>query len=243
MKTPWFTPPAASAKAILFCFPFSGGSASAFREWTSAAPSSLAVVPVQLPGREARLMEKPFSDIHALNGAVLEVMRPYLDRPYALFGHSMGALIIFELARLIRRKGLPAPQHIFPSAFRSPEKPNPREDIHHLREKGFIDKLREYGGTPESVFQHEELLQLIMPMLQADFSVHETYRYYEEEPLDVPISIFAGLNDRVVPENHMDGWDKHTRASFKKRAVPGEHFYVGSARPLLMRGILADLGL
>ena len=241
IKNPWFSIEQPAATTRLFCFPFSGGTAGIYKDWKTSAPSHLEVVPIHLPGREKRFSETPFHDLGDMVAALLEVLAEHLDKPYAFYGHSMGAVILFELTRQIRARGLPLPQYLFPAGYRSPERPNPKSNIHHLSDDDFVEELRDYEGTPESFFEHEELVKAMLPMLKADFSVHETYKCYQAEPLPVPILAFHGRQDPVAPESEMLGWAAHTSAEFELYPLPGEHFFLHATRPLLMRKILNAL--
>jgi medium-chain acyl-[acyl-carrier-protein] hydrolase len=238
----WFSLEKPGATTRVFCFPFSGGTGATYRDWKAKAPAHLEVVPVNLPGREKRFSEQPFHDLDCLIDELLKVLTPHLDKPYAFYGHSMGALIIFELTRQIRVRGLPLPVYLFPAGYRSPEKPNPKRDIHNLADEAFVEELRGYDGTPESFFDHEALVQMMLPMLKADFAVHETYRCYQAAPLPVPIMAFFGRQDTIAKESEMAGWAAHTSAEFDLYGLPGEHFFLNACRPLLMRKIVAALG-
>jgi medium-chain acyl-[acyl-carrier-protein] hydrolase len=155
----------------------------------------------------------------------------------------MGALIAFELLRLLRRRQGPSPIHLFVSGFRSPEFPRRRRSIHQLPDAEFLEELRCYGGTPEQIFAHQELLRLLLPALRADFALHETYRYYPEPPLACPISVFGGADDTLVNQSELLGWRAHTRAQFRVHMLPGDHFFLNTAHSLLLAAIHADLGI
>jgi len=218
--------PAPHAALRLFCFHYVGGSASAFRTWAQRLAPGVEVSAVQLPGRETRIREAPFTDLLALAERVAAELTPLLNgKPFAFFGHSMGALLAFEVTRELRRRGLPAPVHLFASSAAAPQNRMGRTR-HTLGDAELVEELRRLGGTPEEVLQHEELLQLVLPLLRADFSVVDTYRYREEEPLDVPLSAFGGREDDGVTEAHLRDWQSQTRAPFALRLFPGGHFYL-----------------
>jgi medium-chain acyl-[acyl-carrier-protein] hydrolase len=229
------------ARLRLFCFPYAGGGASAYRGWASSLPADIEVCPVQLPGRESRLREAPFERPEPLLQAIANALQPYLDLPFAFFGHSLGAMLSFELARELRRRGGVLPQHLFVSGRRAPDVVRREEDIHDLPEPEFIAKLRELNGTPEEVLQHAELMRLLLPVLRADFAVNETYVYTEEAPLDVGISAFGGLGDEEVTRDDVAHWSRHGRAPFRLRMLPGDHFFVHSARDLVTECVARDL--
>jgi len=199
------------------------------------------VCPVQLPGRESRLRDPAFTHMEPLIEALMGVLPTYLDLPFAFFGHSMGGLISFELARELRRRGGPQPFHLFVSGRRSPELPAREEPIHDLPEPEFIEKLRELNGTPEEVLQHAELMRLLTPILRSDFSINENYTFKEEAPLDMGISAFGGLGDEEVTKDDVAAWAKHTRGRFRMRMLPGDHFFVHSAKDLVTEALARDL--
>lgn len=239
----WFACPRPNPRATLrlFCFPYAGGGATAFRMWPHDLPPDIEVNLVKLPGRESRLREPLFTRIEPLVDAVGQALRPYLDRPFALFGHSMGALICFELARHLRSAYGCSPVRLFASGFRAPHIPDPEPPIHHLPEAEFVEEVRRFDGTPEAVLHNAELMQLMLPILRADFTITETYVYTDAPPLDCPISAFGGLQDRVVSQALITPWSAHTSSSFTLHMFPGNHFFLHSARPLVMWSISQDL--
>jgi surfactin synthase thioesterase subunit len=225
----------------MFCFPYAGGGASAYRGWAAAMPPDLEVCPVQLPGRESRLREPAYERPEPLVLALAEVLQPHLDLPFVFFGHSMGALISFELARELRRRGGPMPLHLFVSARRAPQLPAREEPIHDLPEPEFVAKLRELNGTPEEVLQHAELMRLLMPVLRADFAVNEAYTFQPEEPFAAGISAFGGLGDEEVKREDLALWSEHTRGPFRLRMLPGDHFFLHAGRDLVTESVARDL--
>jgi medium-chain acyl-[acyl-carrier-protein] hydrolase len=229
------------ARLRMFCFPYAGGGASVYRGWAPLLPADVEVCPVQLPGRESRLRDQPFSRPEPMIAALAEVLTPYMDLPFVFFGHSMGGLIGFELSRELRRRGQKQPLFLFASGRRAPHLPPREEDIHDLPEPEFIAKLRELNGTPEEVLQHSELMKLLLPILRADFSVNETYVYTEEEPLDFPISAFGGLGDEEITREDVEAWRQHTRGRFRMRMLPGDHFFIHGTKELILEAVARDL--
>jgi medium-chain acyl-[acyl-carrier-protein] hydrolase len=230
------------ARRRLFCFPYAGGGAAVYRGWPADLPADLEVCPVQLPGREGRLREAPFTRPAPLIQALADALASYWgELPFAFFGHSMGAMLSFELARELRRRGQPQPVHLFASGRRAPQQRPREEDIHDLPEAEFIAKLRELNGTPEEVLQHAELMKLVAPVLRADFAVNETYAYTEEPPFDFAISAFGGLADSEVTREDLAAWQIHTRARFRLRMLPGDHFFLHGARKLMAEAVARDL--
>ncbi|WP_025844482.1 thioesterase II family protein [Brevibacillus agri] len=225
-------------KIRLFCFPFAGGGASIYRGWGEELPAGAGVYPIQLPGRENRLMESAIRDMDALVEGICEAIHPYLDRPFFLFGYSLGTKIAFELARAVRRKWQLAPRGLLVAAGRAPHIPEPRP-LYHLPEEEFVRELRRFSGTPEAILQSKELMELFMPLLRADFTLDDTYRFTEEAPLECPISAFCGTRDPEASEEEMAAWARHTRGAFALDMIEGEHFFLNSNREQLLRLVSA----
>lgn len=240
--TPWLPnwQPKAQARVRLFCFPHAGGGASLFRSWSAHLAPHIEVCPVQLPGRESRLTEKPFSQIAPLVQTLTEILRPYLDKPFAFFGHSMGSLISFELAQSFEQEGL-VPIHLFAASHRAPQLPDPDPPTYHLPQDAFIEEVRRLKGTPEEILQNTELLQILLPLLRADFELCETYQYTPASPLSCPITAYGGLLDQEVPREMLAAWDKQTSSTFKYRFFPGGHFFWLKEPESLLNAIALDL--
>jgi medium-chain acyl-[acyl-carrier-protein] hydrolase len=213
----------------LFCFPYSGASASVFFPWRGAFGPEIEVVPVELPGRGTRMTEPLATRIETLVERFARELRPQLDRPYAFFGHSMGALLAFELARRLEKED-GGPVHFFASGHVAPQVRERDEVWHTLPEAELLDMLRTLNGTPEEVLQNPELRELILPILRADFEICDEYRFRPGEPLRCSITAFGGLGDEEVSRENLDAWREHTRGSFKLRMFSGGHFFISSAK-------------
>ena len=239
----WLTCPKLNpqARLRLFCFPYAGGGASAFRTWSDDLPPDIEVCLVKLPGRESRLTEPLYMQLSPLVQTLAQVLVPSLNPPFVFFGHSMGAPISFELVHELRRQMRPGPSHLFVAARRAPHIPESKPPIHRLPESEFVEELRRLNGTPEEVLQHAELMQLMLPILQADFALCETYSYTTKEPLDCPISAFGGLQDLRVSRDDLAAWRQQTRSSFALRMLPGDHFFVHNSQAPLLSAIARDL--
>lgn len=242
-KNRWlaFVKPRPQARLRLFCFPYSGGGATAFRKWSDGLPDTIEVCPVQWPGRETRLQEPPFTRIAPLVQATAQALLPHLDKPFAFFGHSVGALVGFELARLLRRQHGLRPVHLFASAHGAPQRPDPDPPAHALPEPDFIREVQRYNGTPQVVLENPELRRVFIPILRADFAVNETYTYTDEAPLDCPISAFGGSQDWKGSYADLEAWREQTSARFSVRIFPGDHFFLQSAQPLVLEAIAQEL--
>jgi surfactin synthase thioesterase subunit len=229
------------ARLRLFCFPYAGGGSMVFRTWAADLPSQIEVCSVRLPGREGLLREPPVTELAGIVQALALALQPLIGSPYAFFGHSMGALISFELTRRLRRQGDRMPEHLFIAAHRAPQLPDPHPPIHQLASPEFVEQLRRLKGTPEAVLQHAELMELMLPALRADFAVCETYVYTAEPPLSCPISAFAGLEDWKANLAELGAWREQTVNTFTLHTFPGDHFFLSSARLALLRAIAQDL--
>jgi medium-chain acyl-[acyl-carrier-protein] hydrolase len=212
-----------------------------YQSWSTLLPPKMEVCPIQLPGRGKRLLENPYLRLAPLVEDVAEAISPYLDRPFAFFGHSMGAMIGFELARLLHRERKPGPSYLIFSGRRAPHLPRTEPLTYNLQESEFFEKLRELDGTPEEVFESAELMKLMLPILRADFEVVQTYQHEPGEPLDCPFSVYGGLQDSYVQKEHLKAWSSHTASTFKLRMFPGNHFFIRTAQHQLLTSIAEDL--
>jgi medium-chain acyl-[acyl-carrier-protein] hydrolase len=239
----WFTSltPKSSGGLRLFCFPYAGGGAHIFRAWPKGLPEEVEVYVAHLPGRGARLKEKAFADLTQMVQAVGEGIIPFLDAPFAFFGHSMGAILSFELTRYLRRKLNLSPAHLFVSGRRAPQIKNTEPAAYNLPELQFYEKLRTLNGTPAEVLEHPELMELMMPLLRADFSVVETYAYLPEPPLECSLTAFGGLQDDKVGREQLEAWRDQTTSEFAFRMLPGDHFFLNTSQQLLLRLLSQEL--
>lgn len=209
----------------LFCFPYAGGSAWMFRSWASQLPESVEIFAVELPGRGKRLIEPALTDLPTIVQALGPQLLPYLDIPFAVFGHSMGALVAFELCQWLRRSAQITPIHFWASAARAPHLAVQPPLMHKLDDAAFINRLKCYQGTPTSVLNNTELMELMLPTLRADFAVVETYTYRHSAPFTFPITGFWGESDAIVSKAEVTAWQIHT-PKFDLQAIAGHHFFI-----------------
>lgn len=245
---PWlaFVRPHSHRAARLFCFPYAGGGAHIFRAWADHLPANIEVCPVQLPGRGTRIAELPQTDIHSLVESAAASLLPVMQEgPFAFFGHSMGALVSFELARYLRRQACVEPSVLFVSGCRAPQtysKEFRKEpSIYQLSDPEFINELRRMGGTPAEFFAHPELVALTLPLLRADFQAVQTYVCEAVAPLHCPIVAWGGLQDSEISPEQLAMWESQTTARFSTHWLPGDHFFIHSASASLLDQLRAEL--
>lgn len=228
MRTPWLInwKPNRRANVRLFCFPYAGGGESIFRSWQQSLSDTIEVCAVQLPGRGSRISEPPCTQINELVWATGEAIAPYLDKPFALFGHSMGALIAFEFARHLREEYSAQPVHLFVSGRPSPQT---------MSESFELDQV-----DTESL-EDPELMELMLPILRADLALCESYTFTPQPPFRFPITAFGGLADHGVPRHRLEEWREHTTGSFVLRLFPGDHFFLDTCRLPLLEAISKEL--
>ena len=242
--SPWILRPRArpEARLRLFCFPYAGSGASVFRAWPQALPPEIECCLVQPPGRESRLAEAAHRRIPELVEAAATGLLPHLDGPFAFFGHSLGALVCFELARRLRSSHGLTPAHLIVSACRAPQRPDPHPALHGLPDARFLEEVqRRYDAIPAEVVGHAELLELLLPTLKADFEAFESYRHASDAPLDCPVSCFGGEQDRFATAEELADWRQQTDSFFRLKLFAGGHFYLQAAEAELLSELAADL--
>jgi medium-chain acyl-[acyl-carrier-protein] hydrolase len=227
--TPWIFGGRISgnARCRLFCLPHSGSGAAQFASWKNFFPSTLDICPVQLPGRENRFREAPLTNVHRIAEILAGELNPYIDRPYILYGYSLGALIAFELGRQLRRQKAAPPLSLYALARPAPNLAQTRHPLHQLPDDIFLVELtRHYKGMSPAILKEQELMKLLLPALRADVTALETYVYLEEGPLDCPIRAFGGRLDATTTEDELRAWRLHTNRSFELKMFEGDHFFI-----------------
>ncbi|WP_433256793.1 thioesterase II family protein [Streptosporangium sp. CA-135522] len=240
----WFRCPRPLPHAALrlLCLPYAGAGAGVFHPWPAALAPGVEVLGVQLPGRENRIVEPAEIDLAELADAVADAAVAD-GRPYALYGHSLGARLAFEVTRLLRRTGAPLPARLYMGAARAPhlQGSDTFDGLSRVSDDELVARVVAGGGVPEAVAGEPELLELLLPTLRADFTWLDDYVYRSEPPLPVPITAFAGTLDRAVSVEQMAGWERHTTAGFVLHHVEGGHFFLQDRLDDLIALLSADL--
>lgn len=242
MRAAWLTcpQPRPNAALRLICLPHAGSGAAVFHPFASMLPDSIEMMAVQLPGRETRLAEAPFTRMAPLVDALVQEIQGALDRPFAFFGHSMGALIAFELTRAQRRHGLPMPATVVVSGRRAPTVPNTEPPLHVLPDAAFVDALvRRYDAIPSVIRSEPELMALFVPVLKADFATFETHLHSEEPPLNCALATYGGRDDPQTGQ--MSGWASLFAGPARTRVFDGGHFYFTNQRRAVVSALVTDV--
>lgn len=232
---------AGDGRIRLIAFPAAGASASMFRAWAGWLPGDIELWPARLPGRQDRLREAPFTGIAPLVRTLAAELERSPGKPFAFFGHSLGALIAFELARELRRRSCPQPSQLFVASCAAPRFWRDRPRMSGLPDDALVRQLRMLDGIPEEVVRDRELLHLVVPALRADVLMSDTYVHMREEPLAVPISVFGGARDRFMKRADLSAWREQTTAGFELRILDGGHFFAPPAERLMVGTIAGQL--
>jgi medium-chain acyl-[acyl-carrier-protein] hydrolase len=239
-EAPWFTDGTnPDAPMRVFLFPFAGGNASAFLPWQASLGPGLELRVALLPGRGTRLFDPPLADLAELVPRLARAVADLADRPFVFFGHSVGALLAFETARELRRTGRPLPAALWVSGAEGPQTRYLLRHLHQLEEAELIEALREYNGTDPEMLDNQELMELVLPGIRADFALSERYAYRPEPPLDLPISVLIGDSDEYVVPERAAGWAAETSHPTPVHRFPGDHFFLHEHRQAIA-ALIAD---
>ncbi|MCW8931893.1 MAG: alpha/beta fold hydrolase [Gammaproteobacteria bacterium] len=231
-----FPKPNPEARLRLFCFPYAGGGAHIFFPWQSKLSPWIEVCAIQLPGRGTRYADKPYTHHKQIVTEVLDSMSDYMDKPYAVFGHSMGALLAYELVQEIQNRGLQQASHLFVSGRRAMHIASDAKPIYDLSEEKLISKLRQLNGTPAEVLDNKDLMSLILPVIRADFQLCDTYSHDDDyNKLAINITAFEGDNDHKAQGSHVSAWQELTNGHFESKKLAGDHFFIHSNEHLLLK--------
>jgi surfactin synthase thioesterase subunit len=233
--------PVPDARLRLFCLPHAGGGAVTYRLWAQYLASDIEVVAVRLPGRETRHRERPFTCMDDLVRELLRGLTPFLDRPHAWFGHSLGALIAFEVCRELSSLGLAQPTRLLVSGRPAPHLTPRQPPVHAAPTEQLLDRLREMDGTPSEILNDPQAISDVLPTLRADLAVAETYRCRPGPPLSCPISVFGGSTDRFATSKELHAWRDHSTAECRVRVFGGGHFYLHAEPAAVLRAVGEDL--
>ncbi|MER5950467.1 alpha/beta fold hydrolase [Streptomyces sp. NPDC001904] len=230
------------AETRLFCFPYAGGGVSAFRDWGASLPDDIEPWAIQLPGREDRLGTPPLDRMGDVLNALVPAIIPYLDRPFAFFGHSMGALVAWNLSCSLQRMEAGSPRRLFVSGCAAPQvRAEVVPQYHEAPDDELIERLRAWRATPEVVLTDPELMNLLLPVIRADLAVVETYRFRGAPALNCPVSAFGGTEDDPAGNASLPRWGELTGADFDLRMFDGDHFFLHSARAAVLGEIVRRL--
>ncbi|MBV9446594.1 MAG: thioesterase [Streptosporangiaceae bacterium] len=226
----------------IFCFAHAGGGPALFRPWRDRLAPEAMVRPVLLPGRESRLSEPPFRRMADLIGPLCEALEPQLAQEYALFGHSMGAAVAYEVARRFSEAGRPGPACLLVSG-RAPRLMAGRRQVHDLPDEEFLAEVKRLNGMPPEVLDEPELISMLLPVLRADYQLAETYRPLPGRQLRCPVTAYLSTSDPEVSEQEMLRWKQVTTGEFAMRIFRGDHFYLKGDRPDVLNAVREDLSL
>ncbi|MBW4567204.1 MAG: SDR family NAD(P)-dependent oxidoreductase [Tolypothrix carrinoi HA7290-LM1] len=242
VPTDWlvFPKPNPDACLRLFCFPYLGGSSSVFLPWSDDLPSDVEVCAVKLPGNKDFLGEQSFDELTSIVETLAQVVLPYLDKPFVFYGHSLGALVSFELARQLRRENGKIPAHLFIGASQAPQLPYLHPSVEQFSEFELIKGVS-VNDLLQLYWEKTELVELLPQILKEVTLLTERYSYTEEEPLDCPISVFGGTQDKVITEDLLSAWREQTRSTFKLQMFSGNHLFLHSDQQLLLQAISEEL--
>lgn len=221
----------------LFCFPFAGGDAHIYQTWGQRLGPGIDLCPIQLPGRGLRFGEVPEQDAQRLIARIIDEARSWIEPAYAIFGHSLGALLGYEMARQLKAFGLPEPRTLFVSGAEPPQFIADRDKIASLPDRDFIERIALKNGTPRDVLDNEELMQIFLPTLRADFHLIESYMHVAGPALTCPIVAFYGLEDPEVAPDRVQHWRQHTSGSFASHPLVGDHFFLFPNVKMITHGI------
>jgi medium-chain acyl-[acyl-carrier-protein] hydrolase len=232
-------PPNPTARVRLICVPYAGGGPSAFRSWPAPLGPDIELCAVQLPGKEERFAEQPLTTMTDLLPPLLRELRPLMDRPYALFGHSMGGHIAVEIARALHEQHGPAPARLFLSGC-APAQNTRTPPRHLLTDPQLLDEIRRMNGAPAELLDNRDLMELMLPRIRADFTVVETFRH-RPRPLPVPVTAFAGTQDPQAGENEVTAWRDTGLDLTDLHVLAGGHFFIHEHRDDVLRVIREQL--
>lgn len=219
--------PRPNARVRLFCFTYAGGSAQIYKDWGDTLGEDIEVCGIQLPGRAGRFRDARYTSVDAAVAAIVSEIEHLADRPVALYGHSLGAAMAFEMGLALQAKNK-APHMVIVSGMMSPPNPSLEPAIYHLPDREFREKVKEFEGTPQEILEHEELMDLMLPLLKADFTMADTYTYQQGRVLDCALVAHGGTEDAHTHEEGIVDWKNYTSGPFNHHVFVGDHFFINA---------------
>ncbi|PLY40168.1 thioesterase [Janthinobacterium sp. ROICE36] len=239
-QTPWLVGTRLPTRNLrLYCFSYAGGGAHAYTPWQRALGPNIELSAIQMPGRGARMGEPPVESMTQLVETLVDVIVSDADMPYAFFGHSLGGLIAFEVARCLARQRKTMPQRLIVSGCAAPQHRNQSRQLHRLSDDALIQALADYNGTPPEILANQELMALLLPMIRADFGLAERYAYLAGPSLDIPISVFAGTEDQHV--SSAGKWAEESSVTCRVHSFEGDHFFIHTRRDAVVACLKREL--
>jgi len=242
---PWFQTLVRPQHGLLrlYAFAYAGGGATSFQTWQSRLHPAIELCALQLPGRGARYREVPYREFKPLvDRLCTEIQGQASPLPFAFFGHSLGALLAFEVARRLKELGAKQPLHLFVSGCQAPQFRGPSKGLSKLEDERLIEELRHYAGTPREILEHQELMSLLLPCIRADFALVDDYRYEETPMLDIRMAVLAGKKDKRESIDQVNGWARETRNSCRIHWFEGDHFFIIPELQSVLECIHSELG-
>nr|WP_279158819.1 alpha/beta fold hydrolase [Pseudomonas corrugata] len=242
-SSPWLVRrPGPPGDVRLYCFSYAGGSAANYNSWQHELGPEAEVVAVELPGRGMRFGEAPCTSLGGVAATVAELISRQGSKPFHFFGHSLGALLAFEVTRYLQQHGLPMPQRLMVSGASAPQHRTPRT-WHLLDDEALIEELKNLNGTPPAVLEHRELMALLLPMIRADFAMAGTYAYHAAPLLRLPLTVMMGRDDENAEGEGVEGWRKETTGDVRVVWFEGGHFYIHPRQQAVLDCIRSELNL
>lgn len=225
----------------LFCFPFAGSGASIYVPWMKQIPQEVEVCSVQPPGREGRIRERAFNQLRPLASAIAKALAPYVQIPFVMFGHSMGATTAFEVTHFLEKAGLCLPKLLIVSGCPAPQLPCPGPVLSRLSDAELTEVLANKGNTAPQLLRDREFMAMVLPTIRADLEAVETYKYEQYMPLQCPIVTIGGSLDRDVSVEQLDAWREQSKGKFSRCMVTGDHLFLLSSQREVIHIVLENL--
>jgi surfactin synthase thioesterase subunit len=233
LKDPKLTPlklfvvpkPVTHPRLRIFCFPFAGGGANVYMPWVARMRDDVEMVLIQPPGRGARMLEPPHEQMDAFVDELAQHAGYFTETPYVFFGHSLGSRVAFELSLLLQSLGMALPEYFIASGSRAPHLPNEKRWVHDLPHAEFLEELASLNGTPREVLENKELMELLVPVLRADFKIADTYRA-KAVKMPFPILVLNGRDDDGITPDQISAWQDLTGSDYASIELPGDHFFI-----------------